>query len=49
MFHPNSCDNCKYYHWYCDTCDKWNCEIDCRSVHDCFEPYDTDDTECENN
>ena len=31
-----NCDNCKHYHWYYDWCDKWNCEIDVRSVHNCF-------------
>ena len=39
MFHPNSCDNCKHYCWYWNICDKWDCEVDCRSVQDCFEPY----------
>jgi len=26
------CDTCKYYHWYYDKCDKYNCEVDARSV-----------------
>ena len=26
------CDNCIYYHWYYNHCDKWNCEVDDRSV-----------------
>lgn len=33
-----SCDNCKHYHWYYDYCDKWECETDARSVHNCLEP-----------
>lgn len=32
-----NCDNCKHYHWYYDWCDKWKCEVDARSCHDCFE------------
>lgn len=31
------CDNCKYYDWYYDFCNKWKCEVDARAVHDCFE------------
>ena len=31
------CDACTHYHWYYDFCDKWQCEIDARSVHGCFE------------
>ena len=27
-----SCDNCKHYQWYYDKCERWNCEVDCRSV-----------------
>ena len=34
------CDNCIHYHWYYDWCDKWECEVDARSVHDCFEEKD---------
>lgn len=25
------CDNCKYYGWYYDFCDKWKCEVDAQS------------------
>ena len=30
------CDNCAYYSWYYDKCDKWQCEVDSRSVCDDF-------------
>lgn len=30
------CDNCLHYHWYYDYCDKYDCEVDAREVHDCF-------------
>ena len=30
-------DNCKYYQWYYDWCDKWNCEVDGREVHSYYE------------
>lgn len=33
-----NCDNCKYYRWYHDYCDKYKCQIDPREVHNCFEP-----------
>ena len=36
-----NCDNCKYYCWYYDKCLKWNCEVDAREIHNCFEPNDT--------
>lgn len=32
------CDNCKYYHWYYDYCDKWQCVVDNKSVYNCYEP-----------
>lgn len=32
-----NCDNCEYYSWYYDRCEKWNCEVDAREVHNCFE------------
>ena len=32
-----SCDDCKHYHWYYDWCDKWQCEVDARCIHNCFE------------
>ena len=35
------CDDCKYYEWYYDHCRKWDCEVDAREVHNCFEAYDT--------
>lgn len=35
------CDDCRYYHWYYDWCDKWQCEVDARSIHNCFESYET--------
>ena len=31
------CDECKYYNWYYDHCEKWDCSMDAREVHDCFE------------
>lgn len=31
------CDDCEHYSWYYDYCDKWNCSVDAREVHDCFE------------
>lgn len=31
------CDECKHYSWYYDRCEKWQCEIDAREVHNCFE------------
>lgn len=36
-----NCDECKCYHWYYDYCDKWDCEVDAREVHNCFEKRDT--------
>lgn len=32
----NNCDNCKYYKWYYDYCEKWKCKVDDREVHSCF-------------
>lgn len=37
----NYCDECKFYKWYYDYCEKWQCKIDPREVHNCFEKYDT--------
>lgn len=34
-------DSCKHYNWYYDRCNKWECEVDFRSIHNCFEPFDT--------
>lgn len=31
------CDNCIHYHWYYDYCDKYECEVDARSVCSSFE------------
>ena len=28
------CDNCSYYRWYYDYCDRWGCKVDGRSVCD---------------
>lgn len=36
-----NCDNCKHYCWYYDKCLKWNCEVDAKEIHNCFEPNDT--------
>lgn len=36
-----NCDNCKHYDWYYNYCEKWKCMIDSRSVHNCFEPFET--------
>lgn len=30
-------DNRKHYDWYYDRCNAWNCEVDAREVHNCFE------------
>lgn len=35
------CYDCKYYEWYYNRCRKWDCEVDVREVHNCFEAYDT--------
>ena len=32
------CDNCECYEWYYDHCIKWDCEVDARACHGCFEP-----------
>lgn len=32
-----NCDKCKHYNWYYDHCDKWNCTVDDREVHSCYE------------
>ena len=36
-----NCDECKWYKWYFDWCEKWKCEMDARSVQNCFEPRET--------
>ena len=33
------CDTCKHYHWYYDKCDKYDCEVDARSICAEYEPY----------
>ncbi len=35
------CDNCKCFKWYWDKCTKWNCEVDAREVHNCFDERET--------
>ena len=37
-----NCDKCSHYCWYYDRCEKWDCEVDGREVHDCFEPIPTE-------
>lgn len=32
-----NCDECKHYSWYYDKCTKWDCKVDPREVHNCFE------------
>lgn len=32
-----NCDHCKFYSWYFDRCGKWDCKVDAREVHNCFE------------
>ena len=37
-----NCDHCKLYDWYYDKCKKFDCKVDFREVHNCFqkqEPY----------
>ena len=36
-----NCDKCKHYQLYYGLCLKWDCEVDAREVHNCFEPYAT--------
>ena len=37
MMEKMNCDNCEYYDWYYDHCRKFDCEVDAREVHNCFE------------
>ena len=37
-----SCDDCKYYNWYYDWCDRWKVKIDERAVNNCFTPREED-------
>ena len=39
-----NCDNCKHYCWYYDKCGKWDCEVDAREVHQCFESTKSKET-----
>ena len=34
------CDTCKYYHWYYDYCDKYDCKVDARAVCSSYEKYE---------
>ena len=36
-----SCDDCKHYCWYYDHCEQWDCDVDAREVHSCFEQQET--------
>lgn len=36
-----NCDKCKHYNWYYDKCTKWDCQVDFREVHNCYEPMET--------
>jgi len=33
----NNCDSCIHYCWYYDYCDKWECKVDEREIHECYE------------
>lgn len=35
-----NCNRCKNYDWYNDKCRKWDCNVDFRAVHNCFELHD---------
>ena len=39
-----NCDNCKHYCWYYNKCSKWDCEVDAREVHQCFESTESKET-----
>lgn len=43
-----NCDNCKHYCWYYDKCSKWNCKVDAREVHQCFESTELKETLMQN-
>ena len=36
-----NCDECKHYEWYYDYCRKWECQVDAREVHNCYEKRET--------
>ena len=36
-----NCDTCKWYAWYYDKCNKYDCEVDGRSVCNGYEKFDT--------
>lgn len=42
-----TCDDCKYYEWYYDWCNKWKTEHDARNIEDCFEPREEEEEEKE--
>ena len=37
------CDECKYFKWYYDWCDRWKTTIDERAVNNCFEPKEEEE------
>ena len=41
------CDTCKYYEWYYDKCNKYNCKVDDRSVCSSHKEREQDDSENE--
>lgn len=36
------CDTCRYYQWYYDKCEKYDCEVDGRSRCAAYEPRGED-------
>lgn len=36
------CDNCKYYNFCYDYCQKWECNVDHKAVYGCFEPIESE-------
>ena len=36
------CDTCTYYRWYYDYCEKYNCEVDGRSMCNSWRSEDED-------
>ena len=38
-----TCDKCKYYNWYFDRCDKWQCTVNAKSMNSCFKPQESED------
>ena len=39
------CDNCKWFEWYWDKCTKWDCEVDARECHSCFDERESNERE----